>query len=366
MKPEISKRRADQTPDPARLDLRSAALLSGILWSGHFAVSATSSLAATGASTWNLQAARFLVALAGFGSCLGIHLAMPKGDPEEFWRTFGKALAICVPVAAALTIYSYYQFAWFSVEPSKSGGRLLTDFAFSYAYYLWIFISWTALYTGFATVREALERHRRAAQFEAVAVEAQLRALRYQLNPHFFFNVLNTLSGLISRSRLSEAESVIVNMADFLRYSLTGSPSELVALEAEIAAQLSYLQIEKVRFGERLQLSVDIPADCENAAVPALILQPLLENAVKHGIGRSDLPVPIAITASCTAGRLTCTVENGAVAGEGAPDGPGLGVGLGNVAERLRVFYGDQATLSSGPVEGGGWRSAITLPLRRI
>jgi hypothetical protein len=349
---------------PTTLKLSSSAALSAIIWLGFLALSVTSSLGAGIASEWPFQLARMLIALVGFSTCIGIHFVLGPRRGNHFWKNFAVALLICVPVSAALTIYSYYQFEWIAGPPVKSRSRLLYDFAFSFAYYLWIYISWAALYSGLAMVHQLHAKERRAAELESQAKEAQLDALRYQLNPHFFFNVLNTLSGLVSRKRLGEAEATIQNMADFLRYSLTGCGENFVPLSEEIEVQRKYLQIEKLRFGKRLVTSIDIAWDCENAAVPRLILQPLVENAIKHAVGRSDHQVDVSISARSTQGMLICAVWNSPVV-EGKLEPEGLGVGLDNVRQRLAAIYNESALLRSDATADGGWLAQLQLPLRR-
>ena len=144
---------------------------------------------------------------------------------------------------------------------------------------------------------------------------AQLRALRYQINPHFLFNTLNSLSTLVLKQRTEEAERMILNLSNFFRTSLTSDPAADVALSDEIGMQRLYLDIEKIRFPDRLSVAVDVPADLEDARVPGMILQPLVENAIKHGVAKSSRPVTVTIRARANGGSFHLTVEDDADGG---------------------------------------------------
>jgi LytS/YehU family sensor histidine kinase len=204
---------------------------------------------------------------------------------------------------------------------------------------------------------------RRAAGAEREAREAQLRALRYQVNPHFLFNTLNSLSSLVMARRAEEAETMIVNLSAFFRSSLALDPAEDVTLADEIGYQLLYLDIEKVRFPDRLRVETDIPADLAAARVPPLLLQPIVENAIRHGVARSRDTVHVAIRAREEDGRLILIVENDATPVGPGRDDPGTGVGLVNVCARLAARYAGQADCEHGPLDGGGYRVTISLPL---
>jgi LytS/YehU family sensor histidine kinase len=198
--------------------------------------------------------------------------------------------------------------------------------------------------------------------FRAEAQSAQLRALRYQVNPHFLFNTLNSLSALILHQRSDEAERMVMNLANFFRSSLTADPTEDVPLAEEIRMQRLYLEIEQTRFPDRLKVTVELPRELEAAPVPGLILQPLVENAIKHGVARSLAPVTIAIRARTAAGRLILVVEDDAKPGTEPEHGCGLG--LRNVRERLAARFDGEAACSYGPKPGGGYAVHLLLPMQ--
>src|SRR5262249_14416448 len=155
--------------------------------------------------------------------------------------------------------------------------------------------------------------------------------LRYQINPHFLFNTLNALSSLILQGDNARAERMVLSLSNFLRVSLENAPGDRLTLAEELAAQRQYLAIEQERFGERLNLGVSVPADLQDALVPGLILQPLIENAVKYGVARTRRSVAVEITAEAQDGTLTVSVRDDATpdtVGAGAPSAPQtLGVG---------------------------------------
>jgi two-component system LytT family sensor kinase len=235
----------------------------------------------------------------------------------------------------------------------------------------WYFfiVAWAALYIALSYAHKVRLAERTAAAYRAEAQTAQLRALRYQVNPHFLFNTLNSLSTLVMRQRGDEAERMIINLSNFFRTSLTTDPTEDVPLADEIRMQRLYLDIEQVRFPERLQVVLDVPLELENAAVPGMILQPVIENAIKYGVARSTRPVTVTIRARAGRDRLLLSVEDDGVAdagtnGQSAEKTQGHGVGLRNVCDRLAARFGADATCEYGPRRNGGFGVHLAMPLR--
>src|SRR5258708_4673859 len=192
--------------------------------------------------------------------------------------------------------------------------------------------------------------------------KAQLSALRRQIEPHFLFNTLNAIAGLVREKRNDAAVSMIAGLSDFLRRVVDASDRQQVPLWEELEFTQNYLDIQKVRFAERLQVSVDVPRDLFPAQVPSLILQPMVENAVKHGIAKSVQGGAIRIAAFRSNGRITLSVYN---------DGPSLpigwektsaGVGISNVRTRLRSLYGDKFDLSLKNEDQGGVKALVSMP----
>lgn len=205
----------------------------------------------------------------------------------------------------------------------------------------------------------------RARTDELVAVRAseratQLAALRFQLNPHFLFNALNALSSLVVVGRAAQAEEMIGRLSGFLRATLDAREGGMVRLEDEIETVAAYLDVERVRFDDRLETRIVLPRELRNAQVPAFLIQPLVENAMKYGVAPARRPVTVEIIAGLEAGDVVITVRDD---GEGAQDVPcGSGVGLANVRERLALSYGAAAGLNAGALADGGFCSTVRLP----
>jgi LytS/YehU family sensor histidine kinase len=188
-----------------------------------------------------------------------------------------------------------------------------------------------------------------------------MTALRYQLNPHFLFNTLNSISSLVGESRNAEAEAMLLNLATFVRSTLSTGASGTISLGEEIGLQRLYLDIEQARFGERLTVEIELPPGAADVRVPALILQPLVENAVRHGVGRSEERLRIRIEAAERGDCVEVSVEDDGRAP--APRKPREeGLGLANVRARLAAHFGEAGSFTAGPIPGGGYRAAMALP----
>lgn len=239
--------------------------------------------------------------------------------------------------------------------------RQLTDVALGRYFLL---LAWAALYFALVNAEQARIAERREGEFRRAAKAAELRSLRYQVNPHFLFNTLNSLSALVITGKTEAAERMIQTLSTFYRRSLAGDPTGDVALEQEVALQQLYLEIEAVRFPERLVTHFTIPEDLGDARVPGMILQPLVENSVKYAVTATNRAVAVSMIAREEYGRLVLEVsDDGPAERKGSSDG--FGIGLANVRDRLAARYGDLAQLVSGPVDGGGWRTVLRLPLER-
>ncbi|MFM6832681.1 MAG: sensor histidine kinase [Novosphingobium sp.] len=237
--------------------------------------------------------------------------------------------------------------------------RQLTDIAIGRYFLL---LAWAALYFAMVNAEQARAAERREGEYRRAAKAAELRSLRYQVNPHFLFNTLNSLSALVMTGKDTAAEKMIQSLSGFYRRSLAEDPTGDIALEAEVALQRSYLEIEAVRFPERLKTRFEIPEDLEQASVPGLILQPLVENAVRYAVTATARPVTVQVVAREEGGLLVIEVsDDGPVAPETGTHG--FGIGLANVRDRLAARYGAAASLEAGPAQEGGWRSTIRMPI---
>lgn len=223
-----------------------------------------------------------------------------------------------------------------------------------------MFFGWSCLFVALVYSFDVRDRERKLAAAREEALNAQMRALRYQINPHFLFNTLNSIAGLIEEGAAHRAERMVLSLSTFLRTTLELDPLSDVPLADELALQREYLEIERERFPDRLHFAIDADDNVQQALVPSFILQPLVENAIKHGVGRSSRPVAIRIIARKNADRLWLAVEN-ELGLNGKPTA-GFGIGLRNVAQRLSARFGDDGRLSAGPTSDRHYRAEIECP----
>ena len=239
--------------------------------------------------------------------------------------------------------------------------RQLTDVALGRYFLL---IAWAALYLALGNGEQLRAAEYREGEYRRAAKAAELRSLRYQVNPHFLFNALNSLSALVMVGRGEQAERMIQSISRFYRHSLAAEPTADVPLEDEIALQRHYLEIEAVRFPERLQCEFDVPPELMGACVPGMILQPLVENSIKYAVSTTTRAVTIRIAAREAGGFLVLSVADDGPGGTLA--GGGTGIGLANVRSRLAARFGaDGAKVESGPLPAGGYATVLTLPVVR-
>jgi len=213
--------------------------------------------------------------------------------------------------------------------------------------------------------REARERELRASQLETQLAQARLQALEMQLHPHFLFNALHTIAVLVRTQRNAQAVRVVTGLGELLRRALDSAGTQLVPLKQEIEFIQRYLEIEQIRFGERLCIEMTVDPDTHDAQVPHLILQPLVENAIRHGIAPRASPGALRVRARRDGDQLLLTVRD---------DGPGLpdeldsrignGVGLSTTRERLRRIYGDDHRFVVANAEGGGVTAELEIPFQ--
>jgi len=226
-----------------------------------------------------------------------------------------------------------------------------------------LMLAWCSLYLAMLAGEQARSAERREGAFRRAAKAAELRSLRYQVNPHFLFNTLNSLSALVLTGKTERAETMIQTISTFYRHSLADDPTSDVSLADEFELQRLYLDIEAVRFPDRLVARYDLPEELAGARVPGMILQPLVENSVKHAVAPSSGKVTISLSAREEYGRLVITVANEGKRSSGQQQASkGHGIGLANVRERLEARFGEQASIVSGPA-GTGYATHIRIPL---
>jgi two-component sensor histidine kinase len=236
--------------------------------------------------------------------------------------------------------------------------------------WIYLLLAWIGGYVGIKLARQLREEKETSLRATAMAHQAQLRMLRYQLNPHFLFNTLNAISTLILDNRREQANGMVGALSQFLRYSLDSDPEQRVTLSQEIETIRRYLGIEQVRFGERLRVGIMVTPPAGTARVPSLILQPLIENAIKYAVSRREEGGRIEIVANVEDDMLDVRLRDD---GPGSPDyrptpgsSNGSGVGLANTRERLHVLYGDRHQFTIRSLEPHGTEVQLRIPFERL
>lgn len=284
------------------------------------------------------------------------------------WETMPRAVALAGAVLFVSIVQVSFDLLYTGLVANSVDSaweNLPTDLSRAYRAtfnYVCVFGVNVALFHLVSSRRHEVEQARELAHALAAAQHAQLAALRYQLNPHFLFNTLNAISAMIVTKRNEEAELMTDKLSSFLRASLASEPTDLVPLDQELTLIEDYLEIESIRFGDRLHVEIDCDGDACGVPIPSFLLQPLVENAIKYGVAPSLTPVIIKVIGRCDGNDLVVTVEDDGRSAGAAVKSGGAGVGLQNVRQRLTALYGDTASLSAGP-RSPGFGATIRLPL---
>lgn len=314
-------------------------------------------------------------------SVLGILLSWPmRYVLKRCWDMplVKRATIIAFVVLGFATLWSVMRLSLFLLLTDET--NLWGDFGGWLFPSIFIFLCWTALYHGIKYYQLAQYEHAvlmkmaadrneqsmRLAQAETAARMAQLTMLRYQLNPHFLFNTLNALQGLVATGSKARAGTMISELGHFLRYSLQSDPLQTVDVQQEIEALEMYLSIEQARFGERLTVRVEVDQSIVDAQIPSMLLQPLVENAIKYAVGPNEAGGTIEISATNKDNSLVLTVSDdgpGLADTKDLPHPSGTGVGLRNIRERLSSSYGENAAMHIANRGEGGFMVVIRLPL---
>jgi LytS/YehU family sensor histidine kinase len=228
-----------------------------------------------------------------------------------------------------------------------------------------VLIAWSALYFGIKHYGTVEEQRGRLLASEATAREAQLQALRYQLQPHFLFNTLNAISSLVVSKQPERATEMIAKLAGLLRNTLSFPEAHLVTFREELAVVEEYLSIEQVRFGPRLAVSLTVSSEAYEALVPRFLLQPIVENSIRHGIARCPNGGVVAIRASVIEEQLRIEIENDRTESPLQSSDEGHGLGLANTKTRLEKLYGEQGTVTVSPTQNNRFLVSIQLPLSK-
>jgi two-component system, LytTR family, sensor kinase len=377
-----------------------------VLWATYFVLTTVRSVVMDIGLQFEFGWRRLVVTVIGILLTLVLWSLLRLFDNRQLWLKISAAIALALPVAMAIGQVNYWVFRDMSpavdqayaqkmnlnlrrdesgnllvevpvrgdggadgstqsviIEPAETPSdfwRKLLDVALGRYVLL---LAWASTYFALLAGVQARAAQRREEQFRSAAKAAELRSLRYQVNPHFLFNTLNSLSALVMTGKAATAEKMIQTISRFYRHSLATEPTADVSLRDEFDLQKLYLDIETVRFPTRLVTVFDLPLDLEDCRVPGMILQPLVENSVKYAVSPVSRPVTITLAAREEFDRLVITVGDD---GPGVPQGTthGFGIGLANVRDRLEARFGPDIGFSSAPVPGG-YCTEIRIPLSR-
>ncbi len=258
---------------------------------------------------------------------------------------------------------------------------LWSDFGGWYYASIFIFLCWTGMFHGvryyqllqsehetmLKAAADARKEQMQRIQAQSVARDAQIKMLRYQLTPHFLCNTLNAISSLVEVEESKKAQEMTVQLSRFLRHSLDNNPDTKISLQAELKALNLYLSIEKSRFEDRLDVEFDVDDMAQYAAIPSLLLQPIIENSMKHAISQNEEGGIIAVKAYVLDQRLSLELSDTGPGQDALVNkGDSAGIGLRNTSERLKVLYNEQYTYETELLPSGGLKTAITIPYEKI
>jgi signal transduction histidine kinase len=344
--------------NPARL--APAATMTAALWVGVFLLFTLRAAVLNPEVTfWGQFPPRIITCVLGAVMCLALAAASrPMQRLSLAWQ-LAIGLVASVVVAFIYSIIVDYMFALMAPSEADYSPWFLKVFGRA-QFNMFIFMSWCFAFLAVRYSESARRNELELVEAQALAADAQNRMLRYQINPHFLFNALNALQTLLLERKVAQSRQVVEKLAEFLRYTLSRKPDEMVPLREEVEAQEAYLAIEEVRFSDRLTFEREVDPAVENVMVPSLILQPLIENAVKYAVGPAAGPVNLRLAAYPQEDNLVIEVRDD---GEQAPKKPGLGVGLDNISRRLALIYGDRARFEHGPASPRGYLARVSLPM---
>lgn len=304
---------------------------------------------------------RAVVTLSGVALCALIGWVLSRVRNRPMSQRL--ALSLLMSILAAFAYSSFNQLIFHVILPKWGPASFVG--VWEYANILiWVFLVWCVAHFAITYDAESRDKSLRLMAAQALASDAQNQMLRYQINPHFLFNTLNALSTLILAKDTARAEQMVLSLSGFLRHSLEKELADTISLDEELEVQRLYLSIEQIRFGDRLRFVAGVPGDLMDAAVPSLILQPLVENAVKYGVAAQPEPVTIEIAAHAEGPVLVLSVTDDGP-GAATAAAAGLGVGLRNVRRRLEAMYGAAASIEFPPPTPHGFAAVIRLPLTR-
>jgi two-component system, LytTR family, sensor kinase len=333
-------------------------ILQSVGWSGYFFLRSLSGFANSMGWMWLVHT--LLLTATGYSLTLLMASLFRRLITLRPLLTMILSFAAVVLASAAFSVIETWSYATFLNPDAKPVGveylgAILLDFS--------LLAAWTALYYGINYFLLLEEQIRQRERLESAASSAQLAMLRYQLNPHFLFNTLNSISTLVLLKQTERANAMLARLSSFLRYTLANEPTAKVTLAQEVETLKLYLEIEKMRFEDRLRPHFRVDPDTIGARLPSLLLQPLIENAIKYAVTPSESGADIWITAAREGQAVRLEVaDNGDGTGGELVASPSTGVGLANIRDRLAQAYGASHRFETKTNERGGFSVILEIP----
>jgi sensor histidine kinase YesM len=334
--------------------------LQSVGWAGYFGLRTLAGIA--NAMAWSYVLHTLLLTATGYSITLLMAAAFRRLIGMKEIYTWAGSILIVIVAATAFSAVETWSYATFIQPGSRPEGiRFLGAIILTVS----LLIAWSALYYSINFYLLLEEQSDRLLRLESTASNAQLAMLRYQLNPHFLFNTLNSISTLVLLKQTDRANAMLSRLSSFLRYTLVNEATARVTLAQEIETLKLYLEIEKMRFEERLRPRFDIDPGAQAALLPSLLLQPLIENAIKYAVTPQEEGADIAIEVRRHANRVAISVTDtgpGTDAGYQARAAQSTGVGLANIRDRLAQAYGEDHLFETQTENTGGFRVSIEIP----
>jgi sensor histidine kinase YesM len=330
-------------------------------WAGYFFLRTLSGIANAMGFTWVLHTA--LLTATGYSITLLMGAIFRRLIRMRPILTWALTILIVMVASAGFSAIETWSYATFLRPGSRPEGlQFLSSILLTFS----LLVAWSALYYSINYYLLLEEQSDRLLRLEHQASNAQLAMLRYQLNPHFLFNTLNSISTLVLLKQTERANAMLSRLSSFLRYTLVNEPTGSVTVAQEVETLKLYLEIEKMRFEDRLRPRFDIDPSVARARLPSLLLQPLVENAIKYAVTPQEEGADIEIGARRDIDRVVITVRD---TGPGAEDHwvkaqQSTGVGLANIRDRLQQAYGPDHRFETESNGSGGFRVTIEIPYR--
>jgi sensor histidine kinase YesM len=335
-------------------------ILQSVGWTGYFFLRTLSGIA--NAMAWSYVLHTLLLTAAGYSITLLMGGAFRRLiKMRELFTWVGSILIVIVAAAAFSAIETWSAVTFVDPTIRLGGLRFLGAILFTVS----LLIAWSALYYSINFFLLLEQQRERVLRLESQASNAQLAMLRYQLNPHFLFNTLNSISTLVLLKQTERANAMLSRLSSFLRYTLVNEATEKVTMAQEIETLKLYLEIEKMRFEERLRPAFHVDPGAEKATLPSLLLQPLIENAIKYAVTPQEEGADINVDVRRQGDRVHINVADTGPGTDGAYQvraAQSTGVGLANIRDRLAQAYGEDHLFETQTENTGGFRVSIEIP----